>query len=303
MAAAVPAAPVSTRWTRFRDAANRQIFQRGQAIAPHLSARAIDRVAAAAAYPAERLDWSHLRTYRENLTRTLGHPPNRSLVRAGIASWLRNFVEVLALQRWSRERIVGSVTVLGEDRLRAAHADRGAVVALAHLANWDLAGAWACSTGLPVSTVAENLGAREFEAYKRIRAHLGMEVLAHDDTGALRRLTRAIGEGRVVCLLAERDFTRAGIEVDWAGNTVRMPAGPAMIARTTGAALFGAVTHYVPGGIVLELTEIEHRPGREGLAAMTQDLADQFVTGIRAYPQDWHMMQPFFDLPARGPAR
>ena len=54
---------------------------------------------------------------------------------------------------------------------------------------------------------------------------------------------------------------------------------------------------------MLELTEIEHRPGREGLAAMTQDLADQFVTGIRRYPQDWHMMQPFFDLPARGPAR
>lgn len=292
---------MTSRWVRFRDGMNRQIFQRGQAIAPHLPPRAIERSAAVAANLAERLDWSHLRTYRVNLTRTLGEPPSRAVVRAGIASWIRNFVEVLALQQWSRDRIVSGVRVIGEDRLRAAHADRGAVVALAHMANWDLAGAWACSTGLPVSTVAENLGPQEFAAYQKIRAHLGMEVLAHDDTGALRRLTRAIGEQRVVCLMSERDFTRGGVTVDWAGNTVRMPAGPAMIARSTGAELFAATAHYEPAGIVLELSEaIPHRPGRDGLVAMTQDLADHFVAGIRRHPQDWHMMQPFFDLPARG---
>ena len=39
---------------------------------------------------------------------------------------------------------------------------------------------------------------------------------------------------------------------------------------------------------------IPHRPGRDGLVAMTQEVADFFVATLAEQPQDWHMMQPFF---------
>jgi phosphatidylinositol dimannoside acyltransferase len=39
---------------------------------------------------------------------------------------------------------------------------------------------------------------------------------------------------------------------------------------------------------------IPPRRGRAGLAAMTQDVADWFGTGIRRSPADWHMLQPVF---------
>ena len=36
---------------------------------------------------------------------------------------------------------------------------------------------------------------------------------------------------------------------------------------------------------------------------MTQGVADAFTVGLRAHPQDWHMMQRVFvdDLDRRGP--
>jgi hypothetical protein len=79
----------------------------------------------------------------------------------------------------------------------ASLATTGAVVALPHSGNWDLAGAWACLTGMPVSTVAERLKPAEFAAFLHFREGLGMEVLAHDDRGALPRLANAVGEGRL----------------------------------------------------------------------------------------------------------
>ena len=41
----------------------------------------------------------------------------------------------------------------------------------------------------------------------------------------------------MVCLLADRDLSRTGVEVDFFGEPTRMPAGPALLAATTGAAL------------------------------------------------------------------
>jgi KDO2-lipid IV(A) lauroyltransferase len=39
---------------------------------------------------------------------------------------------------------------------------------------------------------------------------------------------------------------------------------------------------------------IQPRPGRDGLIAMMQQVADFFADTIAKQPQDWHMMQPFF---------
>ena len=39
---------------------------------------------------------------------------------------------------------------------------------------------------------------------------------------------------------------------------------------------------------------VAHRPGRSGLVAMTQDVADFFTSTIAEQPEDWHLMQPFF---------
>lgn len=171
-----------------------------------------------------------------NLRRALGTEPSEALLRAGMASWARTYVEVLALPSWSADEVLDRVATVGERHLRAAWPN-GAVIALPHLGNWDLAGAWACLSGFPVTTVAENLGEQEFAAYSEVRGRLGMEVLRHDDPAALGDLIGAVRRGRLVCLLSDRDLPGRGLPVRFAGESVTMPAGPALVARRAGATL------------------------------------------------------------------
>ena len=237
----------------------------------------------------------HVRTLRSNLSTAAGQPASDDLVRAALISYLRNLYEVLALPSWSPRRVVTTVTTEGELAFRAAVASTGAVAALPHSGNWDLAGAWACLTRLPVTTVAEALPEGGFESFVQFRERLGMEVLSHRDPAAIGRLVGAVRRGRLVCLLADRDLGGRGLPVRWRDQPITMPAGPALVARRSGAALVPAVSQYTPAGMkIIFGRQIEHRPGRDGLTAMTQQVADVFAERIAEQPQDWHLMQPFF---------
>ena len=122
-----------------------------------------------------------------------------------------------------------------------------------------------------------------------------MQVLSHQNASTIPALVGAVRQGRLVCLVADRDLEGTGVEVSWRDQRVTMPAGPAMVARRTGAALFAAVCQFTPAGMRINFSEvIEQRPGRDGLRAMTQDIADYFADQIAQQPQDWHMLQPFF---------
>jgi KDO2-lipid IV(A) lauroyltransferase len=236
-----------------------------------------------------------VQTLRANLSAATGTTASPALVRAGLASYLRNFYEVLALPGWPPSRVLDVVSTTGEETLREAFATRGAVVALPHSANWDLAGAWACRTGMPVTTVAEQLGDPEFRAFVAFRESLGMAVLSHTDPATLPALIEAARRRRLVCLVADRDLAGTGVPVSWAGHRITMPGGPALVARRSGAALIPAVCSYTATGMHISFgAAIEERPGRTGLAAMTQDVADFFAAEIARHPEDWHMMQPFF---------
>lgn len=234
---------------------------------------------------------------RGNLTRLrpgLGEAELDGLTRDAVRSYLRYWCESFRLPRWSRADLMGRTVMLGEDRLRREYAaGRGVVVALPHMANWDWAGAWACATGMPLTTVAERLRPeRLYDEFVAYRASLGMEILAltggSPPYGALLERVRA---GGLVCLLADRDLSRTSVPVDLAGSPARMPRGPAALARATGAPLLPVTLAY--RGERMEVTiHPAVPPGEE--AAMTQGVADAFGRALRADPVDWHMMQRVF---------
>lgn len=287
---------------RASEGAVRLVNRLGWRIGPQLPLRVQRMVMVGGARLALRRELPGLDVLRANLRVATGSEPDDALVQASVESYLRNLVQIFALAGWSPDEVIGRVRTTGEEHLRTAVATTGAVVALPHSGNWDLAGAWACLTGMPVSTVAERLKPAEFAAFLHFREGLGMEVLAHDDRGALPRLANAVGEGRLVCLVADRDLGGTGLPVTWgvSGAAVRMPAGPAMVARRAGAALVPAVCQFDGEAMVIHFAPpIAAAPGREGLVAMTQQVADFFAARIADKPEDWHMFQPFFDLPGR----
>ena len=287
--------PEHNRREVLRNRLVRAIYGVGWRVAPKLPDRLVSVIISVISRVALRRDGVHVRTLRRNLAAATNERISDDLLGAALQSYLRTFYEVLALPAWSQEEIRRRVYAVNEQAVREAYAGPGAVVALPHSGNWDLAGAWACATGMPVTTVVEQLPPEEFAAFLAFRERLGMQVLSHRDPDALSALIAAIHRRRVVCLLADRDLGQTGVSVTWRGQPITMPAGPALVARRTGAALLPAVCQFSERGMSIVIGDkITPRPGREGLVAMMQEVADFFAETIAKQPEDWHMMQPFF---------
>ena len=287
--------PQARRRELLRNTLVRGIYRFGWRVAARLPTRLVAVIISVVSWVAWQRSDTHIRNLRRNLTYATGSPVNDDLLRAAIKSYFRSFYEVLALPAWSATEIRRRISVVNEHVLRDAYAGSGAVVALPHSGNWDLAGAWACVTGMPVTTVVEQLPPDEFAAFLAFRERLGMQVLSHRDPEVLTTLMGAIRRGRVVSLVADRDLARTGVPVSWRGQPITMPAGPALVARRTGAALLPAVCQFTDDGMAIIIgNPIQPRPGRDGLIAMMQQVADFFADTIAKHPQDWHMMQPFF---------
>ncbi|USQ87240.1 phosphatidylinositol mannoside acyltransferase [Streptomyces phaeoluteigriseus] len=234
------------------------------------------------------------------------------LSRAGMRSYLRYWMESFRLPAWSPERVASGFEPEGLHHLTdGLAAGKGVVLALPHLANWDLAGAWATTAlGLPFTTVAERLKPETlYDRFVAYREGLGMEVLPHNGGTAFGTLARRLRGGGLVCLVADRDLSASGVEVEFFGATARMPGGPALLAQQTGALLLSATLWYddspvMRGRIHPPIPVPESGTRAERTSVMTQALADVFATGIAEHPEDWHMLQRLWlaDLePAKGP--
>ncbi|MBB6416361.1 phosphatidylinositol mannoside acyltransferase [Streptomyces sp. AK010] len=242
-----------------------------------------------------------------------GASPERlaELSRAGMRSYLRYWMESFRLPAWTKEEIRDGLAIKDLHRLtEGMAAGKGVVLALPHLANWDLAGAWVTTKlGIPFTTVAERLKPETlYDRFVAYREGLGMEVLPHSGGTAFGTLARRLRDGGLVCLVADRDLSASGVEVDFFGDTARMPAGPALLAQQTGALLLPVTLWYddsplMRGRVHPPVAVPESGTRAEKTSVMTQALADAFATGIADHPEDWHMLQRLWlaDLdPAKG---
>ncbi|MFD0903553.1 phosphatidylinositol mannoside acyltransferase [Actinomadura sediminis] len=250
-----------------------------------------------------------VRQLEKNLCRVLGKDAVddevRVLSKKVMRSYFRYWLEVFRLPEYDRRRIVGKMRVTGEKKIFAnLEAGRGVILALPHMGNYEHAGAWLVHNGHPFTTVAERLKPESlFDRFVEFREGLGMEVLAHKGASAYGRMARRLREGRPVCLVVDRDLTDSGVDVEFFGATARMPAVSAALAIQTGAALIPVTLwyegEYWAARVHEEIPVPAEGARQEKIRAMTQELADVFEEGIRAHPEDWHMLQKVWldDLP------
>jgi len=267
-----------------------------------------------------------VRRLRDNLARAVpGASPEelRRLTGQAVRSYLRYWVDAFRLPDWDVDRVVGPLRTVGDQPVREAlAAGRGVVGALAHLGNWDHAGAWSRERLAPITTVAERLRPESmFLRFLAFREALGIEILAHpargpgadpDDGGAAGEggrpgvtavLEQRLRDGVFVPLLADRDLSGRGVDVDLLGEPARMAGGPAVLAGRTGALLLAIGITYErttasPSGWGTVITF--HPPfdvpdaSPAAVATASQHLADDLSRSIRAHPVDWHMLQAVF---------
>ncbi len=239
---------------------------------------------------------------RRNLARVVGTTPAgvpETLMRAALASYARYWQEAFRLPAMDPAALAARLDrrFVGAQHFDAAlRGGRGAVMALPHSGNWDMAGVWLAQRHGTFTTVAERLKPESlYDRFIAYRESLGFEVLplsggARPPMDVLADRLRA---NRFVCLLADRDLTRSGVQVDFFGEPTRMPAGPARLAVETGAPLHPTHIHYDGDDCVIRVWPALDT-GSGDVAAITRALADRFAANIAEHPQDWHMLQPLW---------
>jgi len=219
----------------------------------------------------------------------------RNLARVGMRSYLRYWCDTFRSPDWDTKRIQSTVTVNDvELLLEPVRSKRGVVVALPHAGNWDHAGSYFCSQGIPLVTVVERLKPEKlFLRFLEYREKIGMEALPLDGR-VMGTLASRLREGKLVALVSDRDLSRSGIDVKFFDGIARMPAGPALLALRTGADLLTAYVSYTDTGIHIDFHNVLIADGEtenERVAKTVQLCANNFAAGISAHPQDWHMLQ------------
>jgi KDO2-lipid IV(A) lauroyltransferase len=235
---------------------------------------------------------------RSNLQRT---QPNMTeldldlLVTNAMRSYMRYWCDTFRFPDWSTQRVRETVTVKNEHLLLDAIAAKtGVIVCLPHAGNWDHAGAYFCAKGIHLVTVAEHLKPEKlFLKFLSYRQAMGMEVLPLDGR-VLGTLAQRLRQGALVALVADRDLSRSGIDVNFFGGPARMPAGPALLAMKTSAPLITAFVSYTDSGIHIDFNEVaipNSGSDEDRVLEIVQRMAKQFEDGISRHPQDWHMLQ------------
>ena len=252
--------------------------------------------------------WTARRTIvARHLSRVLGPdaPPVHSramgrLVDESFGSYARYWAESLRIPGLDRDRLCDGIHYDGYDHIANGRLrGKGTILVLPHLGGWEWAGTQLAAIGHPVSVVVERLDNDDvYEWFVGFRQALGMQVIPAG-AGAAAQCSKALADNHLLCLLADRIVgDTAGVDVDFFGEPVALPAGPATLALRTGATLLPCAVYFEDRtdahlGVVHPAVDLS-RTGRlrEDVVRVTQTVARSFEDLIRAAPTQWHLMQP-----------
>lgn len=238
---------------------------------------------------------------RRNLARVLAVAPDDvpdDLIRDSLRSYARYWREAFRLPSMDLAETAAAIdsSIEGQEHLERAMAEgKGAILALPHSGNWDMAGVWCTQAWGGLSTVAERLKPESlYQRFVAYREGLGFEIfpLSGGETPPFGELAQRLRDNKIVCLLGERDLAAKGVPVTFFGEPTRMPAGPAKLAIDTGAPLLPVHCWFTDGGWGFSIDPpVDVSVGVDGA---TQALADRFAANITDHPADWHMLQPLW---------
>lgn len=257
------------------------------------------RAAAAAGSAVAKLSAGQRAVVRRNLARVVPEAQLDGVVDEAFRSYARYWVEALRLPKPGAAEINRRTTAEGLENISTfLDAGRGVVFVTPHIGSYDVAGAWLASFGWRIIAVAEELEPPElFELFRSLRGSVGVEVLPAGKGSTARALLSGLRAGAAVGLVADRDISGSGIEVEFFGERTLLPNGPAVLALRTGSPLVVGALYQRPGGryhgVLLDPIEVGvEKPDAERVRELGREVVARMETLIRREPGQWHLFQP-----------
>ena len=230
---------------------------------------------------------------RANLEIIAPERAGASLTRHIFAEQSRNYLEIFRLSRTDAATLRATVEKRGWEHFTNAHAQgKGVILASAHLGPISIVGqvivAHGYATVLPVETEHSEVQ----RAVNRARAAIGLQLVRADTPLAV---VRALREGKVLGLLADRAVTGVGERVPFFGREALIPSAHIALGLRIGVPVIPAFSLRLGRTLVasfeppLELRSTGDRQAdvRAGVAQWARVLE----TYVRRYPEQWTVFE------------
>lgn len=206
-----------------------------------------------------------------------------------------NTLEALRLPRTS-PNWVGKHFAPGDmmDRVGAERdAGRGAIIALPHMGNWEMAGLAAHVHEFPIIIIVGKQRNPLTNRYMHKLRATAAAVIIERDTDIMRPIIRHLRAGKYLAILPDVRMPYPDLSVPFLGGTANLGSGMALFARMTGLSICtccvvrnGWTQHRVAE------TFPPIRPDKtldknEDIARMTASVMEHFDAVIRKYPEQW----------------
>lgn len=244
-----------------------------------------------------RLAWRLRRRCTRDLALLLGRPADDPSVRDQLLQAYRvntiAMLEVLAMfdRRLDDDVLNSQCEVEGLGRLRSAlEAGRGAILLGAHMGNGALLTARLASAGWPVSVVYRQARMMSAGFFERGLSLYGIEgILANAGLRAYVRMLDALRRGRILFVIMDQGTKTAqdGIVLKFLGKDMPMSAGPAQLARQSGAPVLPLLTTAADPVWKFRIGAPVPRVAGSSLESEVAELARVTEQNILQYPHLW----------------
>jgi len=219
----------------------------------------------------------------------------RAIARRVFENLAKNAFELISFQKINKYNIDNIVRIRGKEVIdRALRKGKGAIVITGHFGNWELISATIRLKGYKGAVIGRRI---YFDKYDRYLNHLrklqSVDVIYRDESP--RKALKVLKANGIIGILADQDVDSVeGVFVDFLGKKAYTPAGPAALAKASGAELIPIVIlrdgerHTI---VCEEPIGLEDTGDKEkDLIANTEKWSKVLESYIRRYPEHWVWM-------------
>jgi lauroyl/myristoyl acyltransferase len=246
--------------------------------------------------------WRYRKRMEENVAEVFaGEIPaadeRRALVWRAWLNFTRGVLDTTAVMHFTKERILSTVALEGEERIqRALENGKGVLALSAHLGSFTMIGARLAASGYPFSVVVKQPADVRFtKLVDDYRTQLGIHTIsAKPRREAVRGILRALRDNRIVLIIAD-EFKSGDVMVDFLGTKAPAPRGPATLALRTGAVTLPMfATRNAGDQLTLKvgapIAPILNEDMEASVVATTELYTRHIEAAIRQFPDQWNWL-------------
>lgn len=240
---------------------------------------------------------------RQNVATVLGLTPTDREVRSVALKSMRNYckylIEFLELPTLSpRHPLIAGMKVDGLEHLQAALGrGKGVIIVTAHFGAIEVPGL-RLTDFTDFHAVYDSFRPPYLDRLiQRKRREKGIDLIPASD---VRAMLRVLNGGGTLALLFDRPVDPArGVPVRFFGKETAVPAGPAALARKTGATILTVYTTRRPdltfeAVVGPEVTWTRSEDRDRDIQVVMQKLIDTLQHAVRQRPDQWYMFRPMW---------